>query len=302
MKISPRPITAASVGPHGPTGHVEGQHALCTRRAEETFTFEIFAQTVSGLRRGKDHGRRSGCSSEGVPTHQFIGKFCSSSPYSPRLGFFFFFSSSTRVAMAEGRRQSGVVSWFSPQKGFGFIKPDDGGEDLFVHQTSIRAEGFRVLSEGEAVEFDVERGDDGRAKAVDVTSSGAGGRARAGGDAYGGGVGGWRSGGAGGRFGGPGGGCYSCGESGHLARDCPHGGGGGAEGGGGGACYNCGQIGHHARDCGRAGGGVGACYSCGQTGHLARDCTSGRGAGGGGGSCFHCGRPGHFARECPNVG
>ncbi|MQM17004.1 hypothetical protein Taro_049969 [Colocasia esculenta] len=94
--------------------------------------------------------------------------------------------------MAQGRRETGTVTWFSGQKGFGFIKPDAGGEDLFVHQTSIRSEGFRALSEGEAVEFAVEHGDDGRAKAVDVTGPngapisssgvGGGGRGRGGGE------------------------------------------------------------------------------------------------------------------------
>ncbi len=49
----------------------------------------------------------------------------------------------------------GKVKWFNDQKGYGFITPDGGGKDLFVHHTAIVAEGFRTLSEGQAVEFDV---------------------------------------------------------------------------------------------------------------------------------------------------
>ncbi|KAG1369840.1 putative Cold shock domain-containing protein 4 [Cocos nucifera] len=71
--------------------------------------------------------------------------------------------------MASGRRETGTVKWFSVAKGFGFIVPDAGAEDLFVHQTSIRSDGFRALVEGDAVEFAVQRDDDGRFKAVDVT-------------------------------------------------------------------------------------------------------------------------------------
>ncbi|DBA82790.1 TPA: hypothetical protein ACH3X1_007016 [Trebouxia sp. C0004] len=66
-------------------------------------------------------------------------------------------------------KDKGTFKWFYATKGFGFITPDAGGEDLFVHQTSIQTEGFRSLSEGEPVEDYLEAGDDGRTKAVQVT-------------------------------------------------------------------------------------------------------------------------------------
>ena len=52
----------------------------------------------------------------------------------------------------------GKVKWFDERKGFGFIVPDDGGEDLFVHHTNIEGQGFRSLSEGQAVEYEVGEG------------------------------------------------------------------------------------------------------------------------------------------------
>lgn len=56
---------------------------------------------------------------------------------------------------------TGKVKWFSETKGYGFITPDDGGEDLFVHYSNIDADGFRVLREGQAVEFEVTQGQKG---------------------------------------------------------------------------------------------------------------------------------------------
>lgn len=53
---------------------------------------------------------------------------------------------------------TGKVKWFDAKKGYGFITPDDGGEDLFVHHTNIVSEGFRSLQEGQAVEYEIGEG------------------------------------------------------------------------------------------------------------------------------------------------
>jgi len=65
-------------------------------------------------------------------------------------------------------RCSGVVKWFNPTKGFGFITPEDNGADVFVHQSEIQLGGFRSLAQGESVEFDLLNGEKGP-KALNVT-------------------------------------------------------------------------------------------------------------------------------------
>ena len=55
----------------------------------------------------------------------------------------------------------GTVKWFSDQKGYGFITPEDGSKDLFVHHTAIKGEGFKSLQEGQTVEFQVTSGPKG---------------------------------------------------------------------------------------------------------------------------------------------
>jgi cold shock protein len=62
----------------------------------------------------------------------------------------------------------GTVKWFSDDKGFGFIAPDEGSRDLFVHHTSIVSDGFRSLDEGARVEYEEEQGDKGP-KAINVS-------------------------------------------------------------------------------------------------------------------------------------
>lgn len=57
---------------------------------------------------------------------------------------------------------SGTVKWFNEKKGFGFITPDEGGDDLFVHHTKIDMQGFRTLKEGQRVEFEVTAGEKGK--------------------------------------------------------------------------------------------------------------------------------------------
>lgn len=60
-------------------------------------------------------------------------------------------------------RITGTVKWFDESKGFGFITPSDGSKDCFVHHSAISGDGFKVLKEGEKVEFDVVEGKKGPA-------------------------------------------------------------------------------------------------------------------------------------------
>jgi CspA family cold shock protein len=64
---------------------------------------------------------------------------------------------------------TGTVKWFSDDKGFGFITPDEGGRDLFVHFSGISGDGFRTLAEGAKVSYEEEAGDKGP-KAVNVSA------------------------------------------------------------------------------------------------------------------------------------
>ncbi len=56
---------------------------------------------------------------------------------------------------------NGRVKWFNDKKGFGFIEPDGGGEDIFVHHSSILSDGFRTLTEGQPVQYELVRGPKG---------------------------------------------------------------------------------------------------------------------------------------------
>ena len=65
---------------------------------------------------------------------------------------------------------NGTVKWFNPTKGYGFIAPDTGGKDIFVHISAVQKAGLRSLNEGQKVGFEIEQQQNGRAAAIDLTA------------------------------------------------------------------------------------------------------------------------------------
>ena len=63
---------------------------------------------------------------------------------------------------------TGTVKWFNLTKRFGFIEPEEGDKDIFVHMTAVEAAGLSVLFEGQKVQFELSAGEDGRSSAVDL--------------------------------------------------------------------------------------------------------------------------------------
>jgi cold shock protein len=67
--------------------------------------------------------------------------------------------------------QRGTVKWFNGQKGYGFIQPDNGDKDVFVHITAVERAGLRTLNEGQKISFAIERGQQGKLSAVNLQAS-----------------------------------------------------------------------------------------------------------------------------------
>lgn len=66
---------------------------------------------------------------------------------------------------------SGTVKWFNSQKGYGFIQPDDGSKDVFVHISAVERSGLGTLNEGQKVRFDLERGQQGKLAATNLQAA-----------------------------------------------------------------------------------------------------------------------------------
>jgi CspA family cold shock protein len=63
---------------------------------------------------------------------------------------------------------TGTVKWFNPTKGYGFITPQDGGKDVFVHISAVEQAGLRTLNDGQTVSYDLEQGREGKTSAVNL--------------------------------------------------------------------------------------------------------------------------------------
>lgn len=65
----------------------------------------------------------------------------------------------------------GAVKWFNPTKGYGFVAPDTGGKDVFVHISAVQKAGLRTLAEGQKIGFEIEMQQNGRTAAVNLTQA-----------------------------------------------------------------------------------------------------------------------------------
>ncbi len=66
---------------------------------------------------------------------------------------------------------TGTVKWFNAQKGFGFIQPDDGSKDVFVHISAVERSGMGSLNEGQKLSFDLEKGQQGKTSAINLKAA-----------------------------------------------------------------------------------------------------------------------------------
>jgi CspA family cold shock protein len=73
-----------------------------------------------------------------------------------------------RVALKERTMASGTVKWFNAQKGYGFIQPDDGSKDVFVHISAVERAGLSSLNESQKLTYELERGQQGKTSAVNL--------------------------------------------------------------------------------------------------------------------------------------
>jgi cold shock protein len=73
-----------------------------------------------------------------------------------------------QVILGELRMATGTVKWFNSQKGYGFIQPDEGGNDVFVHISAVERAGLSNLREGQKISYEIERGRNGKSSAVNL--------------------------------------------------------------------------------------------------------------------------------------
>ena len=73
------------------------------------------------------------------------------------------------MRLEENKMTTGTVKWFNGQKGFGFIQPNNGGTDVFVHISAVERAGLTGLAEGQKVSYDLESGRDGKMSAVNLS-------------------------------------------------------------------------------------------------------------------------------------
>jgi CspA family cold shock protein len=80
-------------------------------------------------------------------------------------------SGGTRRQKGSTPMPKGTVKWFNPTKGYGFVAPDTGGKDVFVHISAVQKAGLRSLAEGQKITFEIEMQQNGRAAAVNLTQA-----------------------------------------------------------------------------------------------------------------------------------